>query len=86
LIFYKAFLDKNKEFDDFKNLPFEPTASSLSGSAVPMWQGKIDFYKEITQILCDSITLLKHREFIEQEITYMRNQIQREEKKDFTEE
>jgi hypothetical protein len=44
----------------------------------------IDFYKEITQILCDSITLLKHREFIEQEITYMRNQIQREEKKDFT--
>ena len=86
LIFYKAFLGKNKEFDDFKNLPFEPTASSLSGSAVPMWQGKIDFYKEITQILCDSITLLKHREFIEQEITCMRNQIQREEKKDFTEE
>jgi hypothetical protein len=57
LIFYKAFLDKNKEFDDFKNLPFEPTASSLSGSAVPMWQGKIDFYKEITQILCGSIEL-----------------------------
>jgi hypothetical protein len=27
LIFYKAFLGKNKEFDDFKNLPFEPTAS-----------------------------------------------------------
>jgi hypothetical protein len=25
LIFYKAFLNKNKEFDDFKVLPFEPT-------------------------------------------------------------
>jgi hypothetical protein len=85
LIFYKAFLDKNKEFDDFKNLHFEPTALSWSSNAVPMWQGGIDFYKEITQI-CNSVTLLEHRQFIEQKIIYMRDQIQREEKKDFTEE
>jgi hypothetical protein len=49
-----------------------------------MWQGEIDFYKEITQI-CNSVTLLEHQQFIEQKITYMRDQIQREEKKDFTE-
>jgi hypothetical protein len=85
LIFYKAFLNKNKEFDDFKVLPFEPTTLSWSGSATPIFQEKIKFYEKITQI-CNSVTLLEHRQFIEQKITYMRDQIQREEKKDFTEE
>ena len=85
LIFYKAFLNKNKEFDDFKNLPFESTISSWSGSAVPMLQGKIDFYEEITQI-CNSVALLQHRQFIEQRIKGIRDQIQHEKKRDFTEE
>jgi len=85
LIFIKVFLDKNKEFDDFKNLPFEPTISGWSGSAVPMLQGKIDFYEEIIQI-CNSVALLKHRQFIEQRIKGIREQIQHEKKRDFTEE
>jgi len=84
LIFYKAFLNKNKEFDDFNNLPFEPAISSWSGSAVPMLQGKIDFYQEIIQ-LCNSVTLLRHRQFIEQKIKYIREEIQHEKKRDFTE-
>jgi hypothetical protein len=54
----------------------------LSGSATPIFQEKIKFYEKITQI-CNSVTLLEHRQFIEQKITYMRDQIQREEKKDF---
>jgi len=85
LMFYQAFLDKNKEFDDFQNLPFEPTSSSWSGSAVPMWQEKIDFYEEVTKI-CNSIALLKHRQFIEQKIKGIRNRIKHEKKIDFTEE
>ena len=84
LIFYKAFLDKNKEFDGFKNLRYEPTISSWSGSAVPMLQDKIDFYEKIMQ-LCNSVELLKHRQFIEQRIQEIRNQIQHEKKRDFTE-
>ena len=84
LLFYKIFLDKNKEFDEFKNLPYEPTVSSWSGSAVPMLQDKIDFYEKITQ-LCNSVELLKHRQFIEQRIQEIRNQIQHEKKRDFTE-
>ncbi len=36
LLFYEAFLSKNKEFDDFENLPYEPTISDWTGSAVPM--------------------------------------------------
>ena len=84
LIFYKTFLNENKEFNDFKNLLFEPTTSSWTGSAVPMLQEKIDFYEEIIQI-CNSVVLLKHRQFIEQRIQEIRNQIQHEKKRDFTE-
>ena len=82
--FYKTFLDKNKQFEDFKDLPFEPTISSWSGSAVPMLQKKIDFYEKIIS-LCNSVELLKHRQYIEQRIQDIRHQIQHEKKRDFTE-
>lgn len=85
LIFFKTFLDKNKKFDDFNKLPYMPTLSSWTGSAVPMLQEKIDFYEGITQ-LCNSVELLRHRQFIEQRIQEVRNQIQHEKKRDFTEE
>jgi hypothetical protein len=84
LVFYKAFLDRNKKFGDFKSLPYEPTLSSWSGSAVPMLQGKIDFCEKMIQ-LCNSVAFLKHRQFIEQRIQEIRNQIQHEKKRDFTE-
>lgn len=85
LMFYKSFLDNNKNFDDFRNLPYEPTILSWSGSAVPMLQEKIEFYEGITQI-CNTVELLKHRQFIEQIIQKVRSQIQHEKKRDFTEE
>jgi hypothetical protein len=76
---------KNKIFDNFKNLPYEPFLSSWSGSAVPMLQEKIDFHEKITQ-LCKSVSLLKHRQLTEQRIQDIRNQIQHEKKREFTEE
>jgi hypothetical protein len=85
LKFYKIFLAKNSEFNDFKKLPYEHTVSTWSGSAVPMLQEKIEFYEEIQQI-CNSIQLLRHRQFIEQVIQKIREQIQHEKKRDFTEE
>lgn len=85
MIFYKSFLDKNRSFDDFREIPYEPTISSWSGSAVPMLQEKIDFYEGVAQ-LCNSVELLKHRQFLEQRIQEIRNQIQHEKKRDFTEE
>lgn len=84
LIFCKSFLDKNKDFDDFANLSFEPMISSWSGSAVPMLQEKIDFYEKIRAI-CNSVELLKHRQSVEERIQNLRRQIQNEKKKDFTE-
>lgn len=85
IIFYKSFLNSNRSFDDFKKIPYEPTISSWSGSAVPMLQEKIDFYERVVQ-LCNSVELLKHRQFIEQIIQEIRNQIQHEKKRDFTNE
>ena len=84
LIFYKSFLGKNNKFDDFKNIPYEPTVSSWSGSAVPMLQEKIEFYERIAQ-LCNSLELLKHRQFVGQRIQEIRDRIQYEKKRDFTE-
>jgi len=84
LILYKTFLDKNNEFGDFKNLPFEKMFSSWSGSAVPMLQEKIDFYQLIIPI-CNSVEYLKHRQFIEQRIQEIRKAILFEKKRDFTE-
>jgi hypothetical protein len=83
LLFYKAFLDKNKNFDTFKKLRYDST-SGWCGSAVPMLQGKIDFYEKIAH-LCNSVELLKHRSFIGQRINALRNEIQDEKKRDFTE-
>ena len=83
--FYELFLKSNQNFDDFKKLPFEPRISSWSGSRVPMLQQKIDFIEKIIS-LCNSVEFLQHRLFKEQEITSLRQEIQREKKRDFTEE
>jgi hypothetical protein len=84
LIFYKNFLNMNKEFNDFKILPFEPLIHVWRGSNIPILQKKVDFYKKITSI-CSSVEFLKHRLFIEQRIQEIRNQIQNEKKRDFAE-
>jgi len=83
--FYKLFLKMNQIFDDFKKLPFEPRIASFTGSKVPKLQQKIDFNESIIS-LCNSVSFLQHRLFIEQKITSLRQEIQYEKKRDFTEE
>jgi hypothetical protein len=78
------FLEHNNSFDDFKELPLEPAISGWSGSAVPMLQGKINYYESLLPV-CNTIDLLKHRQYLEQQISYLRKEIQRGKKKDFTE-
>lgn len=84
LMFYETFLNKNKKFEDFENLPYEAFISVYSGSTVPILQNKIDFYEKIIQ-LCNSVELLKHRQYMEQRIQRIRIEIQHEKKRDFTE-
>jgi hypothetical protein len=55
LIFYKAFLNKNKEFDDFKVIPFEPTTLSWSGSATPIFQENLIWLVDFTSFPSSSL-------------------------------
>ena len=85
LKFYQIFLETNQNFDDFEMLPFEPTFSSWSGSRVPILQQQLEFYGSIVS-MCNSVRFLKQRQFIEQIILDLRQQILNEKKRDFTEE
>jgi hypothetical protein len=78
------FLEHNKKVDDFRKLPLEPLISGWSGSAVPMLQGKIDYYEKLLCV-CNTTDLLKHKQYLEQKISYLRKDIQQEKKNDFTE-
>lgn len=78
------FLKHNSNFEDFRELPLEPLVWSYSGSAVPMLQAKIDYYESLISV-CNTIDFLKHKQFLEQKISYLHKEIEREKKKDFTE-
>lgn len=84
VIFYKEFLEVNKNFDDFKSLSL-PESSSWVGSKVPILQEKVDFINNII-CLCDSVQFLKHRQYLEIRVQYLRNEIRNEKKRDFTDE
>ena len=79
------FLKYNNKFDDFEKIPLEPTSCGWWGSAVPMLQEQIDYYESLLPLF-DTVDFLKHKQHIEQIIKKIRDDIQRERKKDFTEE
>lgn len=77
-----TFLQHNKNFVDFKRLDIEPAGMSWSGSAVPVYQERIDYLKSILQML-NNIELLEHRTYIQQRIDSWERQKNREKKRDF---
>jgi len=83
--FYQKFLENNNKFSDFESLPLEPSSSHWSGSKVPLLQGRVDFFERLISI-CNSVHFLKHRQLLEQRVGYLRQEIQHEKKRDFTEE
>lgn len=78
----ETFLINNKSFDDFKFIPIEPSGWSWSGSAVPMYQGRIDFLKSI-MLLMDGYEFIEHRNYIDDRINGIREWIKNEQKRDF---
>ncbi|MFZ2724863.1 MAG: hypothetical protein WAX77_01290 [Methylococcaceae bacterium] len=86
LSFYQLFLQQNTDFESFKHLPLESFIECYSGSRVPRLQQKIDFYQAIIESACKSINYLEHRQFLEQNISDLRSDIEREKKSDFTSE
>jgi len=82
--FYQLFLKNNNNFSEFESLPLEPSLCSWSGSKVPMLQERVDFFDRIIS-LCSSVHFLKHRQLLERRVGYLRQEMQHEKKKDFTE-
>ena len=80
--FFETFLELNQDFSMFERLPFEPDVWSWSGSAVPIYQSRIEFWESLLA-LCDDVELLEHRLFIEQQILSRRESMEAEKKSDF---
>ncbi len=76
------FLQQNNNYEIFKKLTLEPSSWSWSGSAVPMFQERVEFLESLLTHL-NSVQFLKHRQLVEQRIDWLRNQIEREKKSDF---
>jgi hypothetical protein len=79
------FIENNNNFEDFQKIPLEFPLSSGSGSAVTMYQAKIDYYNSLIPFL-NKIELLQHRQYIEERIKRYRQTVENEKKKDFMEE
>jgi hypothetical protein len=77
-----TFIRHNQDFDAFAALPLEPDSWSWSGSAVPMFQGRADFLESLLPML-NTVELLRHKQRVEHLIQYLRDDIEREKKKDF---
>lgn len=82
--FVAHFLKHNKDFDDFKALPLEPSHSSWSGSAVPMLQGRVEFFESLLPLV-NTVEFLQHKQHVERFIDGSRRSIEFEKKRDFIE-
>jgi hypothetical protein len=80
--FVSSFLDKNKAFEDFERLPLEPNSWGWSGSAVPMYQGRVEYFESLFALL-NTVEFLDHKQYVERHIQYLRSQIEKEKRKDF---
>jgi len=78
----KCFLQNNTDIEKFKKLSIESRLESWSGSAVPLYQRKIDYFVEMLGY-CDNINLLDHREYIQNQIDVNESYKEHEKKSDF---
>ncbi len=82
--FFAIFIEFNKRFGAFRELPLEPNSCGWVGSAVPMLQNKLDYYNTLMPLL-NTVDLLEHKQYIEMIIQGIQLQIESEKKKDFME-
>ncbi|MBH8574961.1 ATP-binding protein [Nostocaceae cyanobacterium CENA369] len=82
--FIALFLEHNKKIEDFKKLSLESNFLSWEGSAVPMYQKRVEYLESLLPLL-NTVDFLQHKQYIEQKIQYLRGKIEQEKKKDFME-
>lgn len=81
--FISKFLELNRNFEAFSGLPLEsPMGAAWRGSAVPILQRRIDYYQSLIPLF-DTVDFLKHKQHIEQIIKRIREEVEREKKRDF---
>lgn len=71
------FLENNPLFEDFERIPLVPTSWSWSGSAVPMYSAWIEFLESLLAS-CIGLKWIKHKNYIETKIGYLKEQIESE--------
>ena len=82
ILFISKFLALNKSFEMFIELPLESGMHAWSGSAVPMLQRRIDYFQSLIPLF-DTVDFLRHKQHVEQSIKRIREEIEREKKRDF---
>ncbi|MDX2029495.1 MAG: hypothetical protein SF339_02430 [Blastocatellia bacterium] len=83
-LFVALFLQHNRRFEEFTKLQLEPSIWSYVGSEVPMLQERADFYESLLPLL-NTVDLLKHRQYVEQGVLQIKENIERAKKHDFME-
>ncbi|MBC3796416.1 ATP-binding protein [Acetobacterium tundrae] len=71
------FLENNPLFEDFEKIPLVPTSCSWSGSAVPMYSTRIEFLESLLPFFI-GLKWIKHKNYFEKEIGYLKKQIETE--------
>lgn len=86
--YFKEFLLLNKDIEITKRISFG-RSSSTTGSWVPVYQKKVEFYKDIIKMintLPDILDYSEHIDHFEQKIIWKKQDIEREQRRDFMEE
>ncbi|MBN3949107.1 MAG: hypothetical protein HWQ38_22610 [Nostoc sp. NMS7] len=82
--FVDFFIKHNKKFEDFKKLRLEPSSRSSSGSWVLVYQKDVEYLESLLPLfLFKRLDFLEHKQYVEQRIQWLREEIETEKKRDF---
>lgn len=84
LFYLEKFLAINPDLETFQQLPIaRGSFSGLVSSLIPFYERQINFWETVLPILAGKVEYLKHRQWVNEMINSLRNQIKREIEKDF---
>ena len=72
------FLENNTLFEDFQEIPLTPTSYSYFGSAVPIYSSWIEFLESLLPKFV-GLKWIKHKNYIEEKISFLKVRIESEE-------
>jgi len=82
--FIALFLQHNAKIEDFRHVQLEPHSWTAHGSFVPVLERRIEFFESLFPLV-GGLDFLDHKQVLVQQIHSLREQMEREKKKDFVE-